>query len=267
MRDNITLGQYYPGESCIHRLDPRTKILLMLLYLVVVFLVTELALFLLPAVFVVTVTLLSHVPFSYLLRSLKPMRFLILFMFIINIFFTQGEKVLVSFWGISITQEGILQAVFISIRLILLVGGTCLMTLTTSPISLTDAMERLFSPLKKIKFPAHEMAMMMTIALRFIPTLMEEADKIKKAQLARGADFESGNLIRRTKAMLPILVPLFASAFRRADELAMAMESRCYHGGEGRTRMHVLRYSGRDAVAALIVIVMGAAIIAVQALV
>lgn len=262
---NITLGQYFPGNSSIHRLDPRTKILLMLLYIVVVFLVQSLWLFILPFAFVVLVTLLSKVPVSYVLRSLKPLRFLLLFMFFINLFLTPGENVLLAFWVIRITSEALRQAVYISLRLILLVGGTSLMTLTTSPISLTDGLERLLKPFSRIGFPSHELAMMMTIALRFIPTLMEEADKIRKAQIARGADFESGNLINRAKSMIPILVPLFVSAFRRADELAMAMESRCYHGGEGRTRMHVLRFALRDAAAALIVVGMGAAILTLQA--
>ena len=262
---NITLGQYFPGNSSIHRLDPRTKILLMLLYIVVVFLVQSLWLFILPFAFVVLVTLLSKVPVSYVLRSLKPLRFFLLFMFFINLFLTPGENVLLAFWVIRITSEALRQAVYISLRLILLVGGTSLMTLTTSPISLTDGLERLLKPFSRIGFPSHELAMMMTIALRFIPTLMEEADKIRKAQIARGADFESGNLINRAKSMIPILVPLFVSAFRRADELAMAMESRCYHGGEGRTRMHVLRFALRDAAAALIVVGMGAAILTLQA--
>ncbi len=262
---NITLGQYFPGDSCIHKLDPRTKILLMLLYIVVVFLVKSMWLFWLPAAFVVLVVFLSKVPLSYVLRSLKPLRFLLVFMFVINLFLTPGKEILVSFWIITITKESLLQAVYISLRLILLVAGTSLMTLTTSPISLTDGLERLLMPLSRFKFPAHELAMMMTIALRFIPTLMEEADKIKKAQLARGADFESGNLIHRAKSMIPILVPLFISAFRRADELAMAMESRCYHGGEGRTRMHVLRFAKRDAIAACVTLGMGAVILLLQA--
>ncbi len=262
---NITLGQYFPGNSSIHRLDPRTKILLMLLYIVVVFLVQSLWLFALPFAFVVMVTLMAQVPVSYVLRSLKPLRFLLLFMFFINLFLTPGEDVQLSFWVIRITSEALRQAVYISLRLILLVGGTSLMTLTTSPISLTDGLERLLKPFSRLGFPSHELAMMMTIALRFIPTLMEEADKIRKAQIARGADFESGNLINRAKSMIPILVPLFVSAFRRADELAMAMESRCYHGGEGRTRMRVLRFAAADAAASGVVIGMGAAIVLLQA--
>lgn len=263
--NNITLGQYYPGSSPIHKLDPRTKILLMVLYIAVVFFVQNLWMFLLPFLFVIFTVLVSGVPFSYVLRSLKPMRFLLIFMFVINLLLTPGENIIFEYYFISITQESLRQAVFITLRLVLLVGGTCMMTFTTSPISLTDGLERLFRPFTKIGFPAHELAMMMTIALRFIPTLMEEADKIQKAQMARGADFESGNIINRAKSMIPVLVPLFVSAFRRADELAMAMESRCYHGGEGRTRMHVLRFKLGDAVAASIVVLMGAAIITIQA--
>ncbi len=262
---NITLGQYFPGNSSIHRLDPRTKILLMLLYIVLVFLVRDLWLFLLPLAFVGFVTLLAQIPLLYVLRSLKPLQFLLIFMFIINLFLTAGETVLITIWRIRITKEALEQAVFISSRLVLLVGGTSLMTLTTSPISLTAGLELLLKPFSKLGFPSHELAMMMTIALRFIPTLMEEADKIKKAQLARGADFESGNLIARAKSMIPILVPLFVSAFRRADELAMAMESRCYHGGEGRTRMNMLRFKPADAAAAALLCSLGLAIVLLQA--
>ncbi len=262
---NITLGQYFPGDSIIHRLDPRTKMLAMLFYIVIVFLVKQLVLFLLPTAFVVLVVLLSGVPFSYVLRSLKPLRFLLLFMFFMNLFLTPGETLLWEYAFLRVTEEALLQAVYISLRLVLLVGGTSLMTLTTSPIALTDGLERLLKPLSKLKFPAHELAMMMTIALRFIPTLMEEADKIRKAQLSRGADFESGNLVNRAKSMIPILVPLFVSAFRRADELAMAMESRCYHGGEGRTRMHVLRYGRADAFAFAATLGMGVIIVLLQA--
>lgn len=266
MFKNFTLGQYFPGNSPIHRLDPRTKILLMIFYIVIVFMVQKIALFLLPAVFVFAATLLAEIPLNYLVRSLRPLKWLIVFMFILNVLLSPGERVLFEYWKIRVTLEGLRQAVFISLRLILLVSGTSLMTLTTTPIALTDGLERLLSPLKKVKFPAHELAMMMTIALRFIPTLMEEADKIMKAQLARGADFETGGIIKRAKGMIPILVPLFISAFRRADELAMAMESRCYHGGEGRTRMRVLKFMPKDAVAALTVTALGAMILIAQRL-
>lgn len=266
MNANITLGQYFPGNSSIHRLDPRTKILLMLGYIVMVFLVHDIVLFLLPLAFVVLVILLSRVPAGYVLRSLKPLRWLLIFMFLMNLFLTAGSDVLWAWKFLRVTREALQQAVYITIRLVLLVGGTSLMTLTTSPVALTDGLERLLKPFSKIGFPAHELAMMMTIALRFIPTLMEEADKIRKAQLSRGADFESGNLVRRAKSLIPILVPLFVSAFRRADELAMAMESRCYHGGEGRTRMHVLRYGRADAFAFGLTVLLCGAIVAAQAL-
>ncbi|MBQ4610918.1 MAG: energy-coupling factor transporter transmembrane protein EcfT [Clostridia bacterium] len=247
MFKDITLGQYFPGDSVIHRLDPRTKLILMMAYIVAVFLVKDMWIFLFTALYAIGVTLLSGVPLSYLVRSLKPLKFILIFMFIINLLVTSTGEVLIDWWIIRITTGGVRQAVFITIRLVLLVSGTSLMTLTTTPISLTDGLERLMMPLSRFKFPAHELAMMMTIALRFIPTLLEEADKITKAQTARGADFESGGIIERAKSMVPVLVPLFVSAFRRADELAMAMESRCYHGGEGRTRMTVLKYRGRDA--------------------
>ncbi|MBE5784493.1 MAG: energy-coupling factor transporter transmembrane protein EcfT [Clostridiales bacterium] len=263
MKD-ITLGQYFPGNSPIHRLDPRTKLLGMIVYIVLVFIVDHIAVFLLPAVFVAAVTLLSGVPVSYLLKSLKPIRFLLVFMFILNLFMVKSGETLWAWRFLEITEGGVKQAVYISLRLILLLSGTSLMTLTTTPIALTDALEKLLHPLSRLGFPAHELAMMMTIALRFIPTLIEEADKIMKAQMARGADFESGNVFKRAKSMVPVLVPLFISAFRRADELAMAMESRCYHGGEGRTRMHVLRFHKADAFAALVFAVMTAGIILLQ---
>ncbi|HWQ59128.1 MAG TPA: energy-coupling factor transporter transmembrane protein EcfT [Clostridia bacterium] len=260
MIKDITLGQYFPGNSAIHRLDPRTKLLGMIAYIVIVFLVDDLALFLAPALFVLATTLVAKVPLSYLVKSLKPIRLLLVFMFVINLFMVKTGDPLLDWEFIHITVGGVWQAVFITLRLILLLLGTSLMTLTTTPIALTDGMEKLLTPLAKLGFPAHELSMMMTIALRFIPTLIEEADKIMKAQMARGADFESGNLVKRAKSMVPVLVPLFISAFRRADELAMAMESRCYHGGEGRTRMHVLKLQGIDWVAALTLTCMAAAV-------
>lgn len=258
---DITLGQYFPGNSAIHRLDPRTKLLGMIAYIVIVFLIDSLPLFLLPAVFVLLTATLAKLPLSYLVKSLKPIRLLLIFMFVINLFMVKTGDMLIEWSFIRITEGGVWQAVFITLRLILLLLGTSLMTLTTTPIALTDGMEKLLTPLSKLGFPAHELSMMMTIALRFIPTLIEEADKIMKAQMARGADFESGNLIRRAKSMVPVLVPLFISAFRRADELAMAMESRCYHGGEGRTRMHILKLRAPDGFAALTLVLMTAAII------
>lgn len=261
MGAKMTLGQFLPGDSPVHRLDPRTKILLMVAYIVLVFLVGRLPVFLLPAAFVVGVVLLARVPLRYLGSSVRPIRWLLVFMFIINLFFTQGRTVLVEWWIFRITQESLRQAVFITLRLLLLVMGTSLLTLTTSPIVLTDGLERLLKPLAVFRFPAHELAMMMTIALRFIPLLMEEVERIQKAQMARGADFTSGNLIVRARSMIPILVPLFVSAFRRADELAMAMESRCYHGGEGRTRMRELHLHRRDLVAAVVMAALFAAVI------
>ena len=261
MGAKMTLGQFLPGDSPVHRLDPRTKILLMVAYIVLVFLVGRLPVFLLPAAFVVGVVLLARVPLRYLGSSVRPIRWLLVFMFIINLFFTQGRTVLVEWWIFRITQESLRQAVFITLRLLLLVMGTSLLTLTTSPIVLTDGLERLLKPLAVFRFPAHELAMMMTIALRFIPLLMEEVERIQKAQMARGADFTSGNLIVRARSMIPILVPLFVSAFRRADELALAMESRCYHGGEGRTRMRELHLHRRDLVAAAVMAALFAAVI------
>ena len=249
---NITLGQYIPGDTCIHRMDPRTKLLAMVLFILLIFLVNRIELFILPASLLVLMFVLAKVPFTYLGSSLKPMRMLLIFMFLINLFFTPGTDVLFSWKFIRITREAVRQAVFISIRLVLLISGTSMLTLTTSPLSLTDGLERILSPLKIFHFPSHELAMMMTIALRFIPTLMEETDRIQKAQMARGADFESGNLFARAKAMIPILVPLFVSAFRRADELAIAMESRCYHGGEGRTKMTQLHFHAIDLIAILV---------------
>ena len=249
MLSNITLGQFYPVDSRIHRLDPRIKLILTIAFIVTVFIAQSWVGYLLIAGFVWLVARLSLVPFRMLLRGLRPLRFIIVLTFLLNLFFTPGDTLWVSFWIIRIYKEGVMQALFYSLRLVFLVLGTSLLTLTTSPVSLSDAIEILLSPLRKIHFPAHELAMMMTIALRFIPTLLEETDKIMKAQMARGADFESGNLISRAKAMVPLLVPLFVSAFRRAGDLAMAMESRCYHGGEGRTRLRVLKITRNDWIA------------------
>lgn len=246
MLNNITMGQYYPVDSRVHRLDPRIKLILTILFIVIVFMAKTFLGYALILAFVFMTSRLACVPFRMLLRGLKPLRLIVILTFLLNLFFTSGETIWVEFWIIRITKEGFLQASFYSLRLVFLVLGTSLLTLTTSPVSLSDAIEILLSPLKVIHFPAHELAMMMTIALRFIPTLLEETDKIMKAQMARGADFESGNLISRAKAMVPLLVPLFVSAFRRASDLAMAMESRCYHGGEGRTRLRVLKITKND---------------------
>ena len=261
MLNSITLGQYYPADSAVHRLDPRMKILLLVAMIVAIFLCGDLLAYI-PVIGVLALaSYLSKVPFRLLLKGLRPLRFILVFTFILNLFFLQGETPLLNLGFTVITREALLTAIQYSLRLVLLVLFSSLLTLTTAPVTLTDGLERLLSPLRVIHFPAHEMAMMMTIALRFIPTLLEEADKIMKAQSARGADFESGNLIVRAKAMVPLLVPLFVSAFRRAGELAMAMEARCYHGGEGRTRLRVLRLHRGDFIAALV----AAALIAVTA--
>ncbi|MBQ4580709.1 MAG: energy-coupling factor transporter transmembrane protein EcfT [Clostridia bacterium] len=251
MMKNITMGQYYPVDSWVHRLDPRTKILLTVAMIVAVFLVKTMVGYALILGFVYLVSKLSSIPFKMLMKGVKPLRFILILTFLLNLFFNNGETLLINWGFLKISYEGLSTAVHYSLRLVFLVLGTSLMTLTTSPIALSDGIEMLLSPLKKIHFPAHELAMMMSIALRFIPTLMEEADKIMKAQMARGADFESGNLLARAKAMVPLLVPLFVSAFRRAGDLAMAMESRCYHGGENRTRMRVLKITKNDWYAAL----------------
>ncbi len=258
MLKDITLGQFFPGNSIVHRLDPRTKITLTLVYIVALFAAKSYFSFGLMIVVLVSIILLSEIGLKTMLKSLKPLRIIIIFTFVVNMFFTGGTHELVSFWIIRITLEGVIMAAKMIIRLIMLIIGTFQLTYTTSPIALTDGLEKHFNPLKKIRVPVHELAMMMSIALRFIPTLIEETDKIICAQKARGADFESGNLLRRAKAMLPILVPLFISAFRRADDLAVAMESRCYHGGEGRTRMKQLRMQGTDMAALLL----GAAVLA-----
>ena len=252
MLSNITMGQYYPTDSIVHRLDPRVKILLTIAFIVGIFLVHSLWGYALALVFVYFMARLSHVPFKMLMRGLRPLRFILVLTFVLNLFFS-GEGTILWQWSfITITHEGLSRAVHYCLRLFFLVIGTSLLTLTTSPVSLSDGLELLLSPLKVIHFPAHELAMMMTIALRFIPTLLEEADKIMKAQMARGADFESGNLLARAKAMVPLLVPLFVSAFRRAGDLAMAMESRCYRGGEGRTRLRVLKLTRADLYASLV---------------
>ena len=252
MLSNITMGQYYPTDSIVHRLDPRVKILLTIAFIVGIFLVHSLWGYALALVFVYFMARLSHVPFKMLMRGLRPLRFILVLTFVLNLFFS-GEGTILWQWSfITITHEGLSRAVHYCLRLLFLVIGTSLLTLTTSPVSLSDGLELLLSPLKVIHFPAHELAMMMTIALRFIPTLLEEADKIMKAQMARGADFESGNLLARAKAMVPLLVPLFVSAFRRAGDLATAMESRCYRGGEGRSRLRVLKLTCADLYASLI---------------
>lgn len=246
MIKDITLGQYIPGDSPVHRADPRTKIALSFLYILSVFFIKNPVGYILPALYLLLVLYSSKISYRIVLRGLKPLRVLILITFVLNVFFS-GEGTVIFQWGIiRITREGLLLAIHFSLRLIFLVMGTSILTLSTSPISISDGLEQILKPLKRFHFPVHELAMMMTIALRFIPTLMEETDKIMKAQISRGADFESGNLIERAKAMIPLLVPLFVSAFRRANELAMAMEARCYHGDENRTRYRILKFSTID---------------------
>ena len=251
MLRDITIGQYYPSESIIHRLDARVKFIGTVIYIVSLFLFRSFWGFLPAGLGLICIVLVAGIPFKYLLKGLKPMLFLLIFMVIMNLLVTPGE-ILWQWHFLKITKEGLLSASFMGLRLILLVMGSSLMTYTTTPNSLTAAMERIFRPLKIIRVPVHELAMMMSIALRFIPILLEETDRIMKAQQARGADFESGNVIKRAKAMLPILVPLFISAFRRAGDLAQAMEARCYHGGKGRTKLHPLKYKFRDYMAYLV---------------
>lgn len=243
---DITLGQYFPGNSLLHRLDPRTKILAVVLYIVALFLAKHFFTYAIMFCVLALSISLSHVPLKSLFRGMKPVVFILIFTAVLNLFYTPGEHVLFHFWILTVTMEGVVNAFFMVIRILMLIAGTFLLTYTTSPILLTDGLESLLGPLKKIKVPVHELSMMMSIALRFIPTLIEETDKIMSAQRARGADFDSGNLIQKAKALIPLLVPLFVSAFRRADELATAMECRCYHGGEGRTRMRSLHYQGMD---------------------
>ena len=243
MLKDITLGQYFPGNSVIHRLDPRTKLIMLVVYIVALFMASGWVSYALMALFLIAVIQISSIPPKSIIRGMKPLVMILVFTGILNLFFTTGEgEPLVDFWIFTIYAEGLERAIFMVIRILLLISGTFLLTYTTSPISLTDGLEALMGPLKLIKVPVHELSMMMCIALRFIPTLIEETDKIMSAQKARGADFESGSLMDKAKALVPILVPLFISAFRRADELATAMECRCYQGGDGRTKMKLLRY-------------------------
>jgi len=252
---DITIGQYYPAESRIHRLDPRVKIVCTLLYLISLFTFKSIIGYTLATLFLVVSVKLSKVPFKYIVKGLKPIIMLLMITVMFNLFLTPGGEVLFSFWVFQVTERGLNTAVYMAVRLIYLIMGSSLMTLTTTPNALTDGLESLLRPLNKVHVPVHEIAMMMSIALRFIPILLEETDKIMKAQIARGADLESGNLIQKAKAMIPILVPLFVSAFRRANDLAMAMEARCYRGGDGRTKMKPLQYRGRDYAAYLITVV------------
>ena len=252
---DITIGQYYPAESRIHRLDPRVKIVCTLLFLVSLFIQNSLPGYVIATIYLACVIRLSRVPLKYILKGLKPVVILLLFTVVMNLFLTDDGEILAQFGIFTITENGLRTSVFMAVRLMYLVTGSSIMTFTTSPNGLTDGMEKLLHPLNRFNVPVHEVAMMMSIALRFIPILLEETDKIMKSQQARGADFESGNIIQRAKAMVPILVPLFVSAFRRANDLAMAMESRCYHGGEGRTKMKPLHYHGRDRAAYFITLI------------
>ena len=260
MLKDITLGQYFPGKSPIHLLDPRTKLIMLVLYIVGLFVASGWISYAVMFAFLATVIAVSRIPVKSIVRGMKPLVVILIFTGLLNLFFTDTGNVLVEFWVIRITDDGLIRAFFMVARILMLISGTFLLTYTTSPIALTDGLESLLNPLKKIKVPVHELSMMMCIALRFIPTLIEETDKIMSAQKARGADFENGSLIQRAKALVPILVPLFIGAFRRADELATAMECRCYQGGEGRTKMKLLRFRQRDMLSFLVGIVLVAGI-------
>ena len=261
MLRDITLGQYYQTESAVHRLDPRVKLIATVVFIISLFLVDNFWGYLTAGLFLAFSIRLSHVPFKFMVRGMKAILFLLIFTVIFNLFLTPGQP-LVSIWRLTITREGLETAVKMAVRLSFLIIGSSVMTLTTTPNNLTDGMESLMKPLRRLHVPVHEIAMMMSIALRFIPILLEETDKIMKAQMARGADFESGNLIQKAKSLVPLLVPLFISAFRRASDLAMAMEARCYRGGEGRTKMKPLIYKRRDAIAfAVLFVYLAAAVL------
>ena len=255
MLRDITIGQYYATESVIHRLDPRVKVIATFAYIISLFCFNKFSGYIVAILFFGTMVVLSKVPFKFIVKGLKPIVFMLVFTAALNLFWTPGETKLVSAGIFTITLEGVRKSVYMALRLILLIIGSSLMTLTTTPNQLTDAIEKILHPLNKIHVPVHEVAMMMSIALRFIPILVEETDKIMKAQMARGADFESGNLFHRIKSMLPILIPLFISASRRAGDLALAMDARCYHGGDGRTKMKPLRYNSVDIRAYMVVII------------
>lgn len=252
MLGDITFGQYFPGNSLLHRADPRTKLIFAVFYVVVLFFCKSAASFAFALVYTAVLVALSGLPARAVIRSVKPLLFVIVFTAIINLFWTGGETPLVDWKFIHIYREGVIFAVFMAVRIVLLVVGmSVILSYTTTPIAMTDGIEALFAPLAKIGLPVHDFAMMMTIAMRFIPTLIEETGKIMDAQKARGADFESGGLVKKAKALIPILVPLFVSAFKRADDLAIAMECRCYRGGEGRTKLKVLKYGAPDALCAV----------------
>lgn len=264
MLRDITLGQYFPGDSWIHRLDSRVKIIATLIFVVALFIVDDIIGFLVALGALAAVIIISKVPLSFILKGMKPIFLIVACTFILNLFMIKGGEVLVELGPLHIEEKGVYTAFFMAARLILLIIGSSLLTLTTKPISLTDGIEALLSPFSKIGVPAHDLAMMMTIALRFIPTLLEETDKIMKAQQARGADFESGNLIRRAKSLIPILIPLFIGAFRIAHDLAMAMEARCYRGGQFRTRLHAMKLGKNDAAAIVMLVIFLAAVILIR---
>ncbi|MCR4706061.1 MAG: energy-coupling factor transporter transmembrane protein EcfT [Lachnospiraceae bacterium] len=262
MLRDMTLGQYYQSDSIIHRLDPRVKICGTMLFIISIFLFDKFTGYAVAALLLFTAIRISTVPLKYIVKGMKAIVFLLVITILFNLFLTPGDT-LVEFHGITITRQGVLTSVFMGLRLTFLILGSSLMTFTTTPNNLTDGLEKLLNPLKKVHVPVHEVAMMMSIALRFIPILLEETDRIMKAQIALGADFESGSIIRKAKAMVPLLVPLFIAAFRRANDLAMAMEARCYRGGEGRTKMKPLQYHKRDGITYMILVIYLAAIIAV----
>lgn len=261
---DITIGQYYPAKSCIHRLDPRVKIVCTLLFLVSLFVQNSVLGYGIATLFLAMVIKTSRVPLKFIVKGLKAIVVLLLFTVCMHLFLTKGGKELVHFWIFHITENGLRTSVFMAVRLIYLIMGSSIMTFTTTPNGLTDGIESLLRPLNRFRVPVHEVAMMMSIALRFIPILLEETDKIMKAQIARGADFESGNLIKKAKAMVPLLVPLFISAFRRANDLAMAMEARCYRGGEHRTKMKPLQYRAADRAAYCVLLLYFAGCVALR---
>ena len=263
MLKDITLGQYYPSESVVHKLDPRTKILLTFLFIILIFLIKSLYGFVLLGIITVLLSKIAKIPIKFLIKGLKPLVIIMVFTSVLNLFLTEGE-IIWQFYFLTLTKEGLYLSVFMLVRVMFLVTGSSFLTYTTSPIAMTSGLESLMKPLKKIKFPAHEIAMMMSIALRFIPTLIEETDKIMAAQKARGANLSEGNIIKRAKALIPILIPLFISAFRRADELAIAMESRCYNGGENRTKLNALEFTKNDFSAVFISVLGCIAVIAIN---
>jgi energy-coupling factor transport system permease protein len=261
MFKSITIGQYIPGKSLLHRLDPRAKFIVLILFIVTIFAIRTFPGFFFLGIIIFALLYSSGLPMAYFFRGLRPILYIIIFTLIVHIFFTKGGEVILRAGPLTVESYGLYLGIFMALRIVFLVGSTSLLTLTTSPIALTDGLEYLLKPLRHVGLPSHEIAMMMTIALRFIPTLMEESEKIMKAQMARGADFESGNIFRRARNLVPLLVPLFVSAFRRADDLAVAMEARCYRGGENRTRLRELSARPRDFFSIFTVLMLLAAVI------